>query len=209
MNEQRIFDYLEINYIIENSTILHKYYNDREYGKNICEELTTIFSIELNLAQKIAREWFLNKNNSEYNLNLNWEKTLPLNLTEPKFTDRFVFYFPEEFDIPPQFVHSLQRPSVSLKNGLMDWGDIEVSLTDPINPSMARIINDLFMVDNGYVFSRFNFKLQMLGPIGDTVEQWNITGVISQIDFGNLSYSEHDIANIKLTIKPDYVVLAY
>jgi hypothetical protein len=50
----------------------------------------------------------------------------------------------------------------------------------------------------GYMMKKeptlFNMTIDVLGPVGDTVEKWEIENAkFSQIDFGNLNWSTHPV----------------
>jgi hypothetical protein len=50
----------------------------------------------------------------------------------------------------------------------------------------------------------------MLDPTGVVIEKWSlIQCFITEADFGGLSYSEDNLADISITLRPDYCVLLY
>jgi hypothetical protein len=55
-----------------------------------------------------------------------------------------------------------------------------------------------------------NLTLEMLDPTGVVIEKWLLEGcLLTNVDFGNLSYSSDAIAGISVTIQPDRCILVY
>lgn len=210
MNEQQLFDYLDRHYVLKGSNIVHEYYGDKDYGKHIAEEMSLIFSVEFTIVQKIVMDWISNKLENIGELEKFWVKQNGFSYYEPKRPNRFLIIFPEEFEIPQYLVKSTIRPSVTVNNGFMQWEDIEITFIDPVSPSTAQILHELFLRVESLFFNRpFQYRLQMLGPVGDVVEEWTILGSMTQIDFGNLNYDSDELMEIKLTIRPINCVLNF
>lgn len=88
------------------------------------------------------------------------------------------------------------------------WSDIEIILSDPIAPSTTEgLMNGLR--NNKKKKKPISYSLEMLGPVGDTVEKWLISGYIKELDFGDLDYSNDSLIMIKLVIAVDNVVLEF
>lgn len=88
------------------------------------------------------------------------------------------------------------------------WSDIEIILRDPIAPSTTEgIMNGLRK--NKKKKKPISYSLEMLGPVGDVVEKWLISGYIKEVDFGDLDYSDDCLIMIKLVISVDNVVLEF
>jgi hypothetical protein len=50
----------------------------------------------------------------------------------------------------------------------------------------------------------------MLDPTGVVIEKWLLEGcILTNVDFGSLSYSSDAIAGISVTIQPDRCILVY
>jgi hypothetical protein len=49
----------------------------------------------------------------------------------------------------------------------------------------------------------------MLDPVGTVVSDWSIWGRIISVDFGNLDYSNDDLAEIKLIMSISNAILNY
>ena len=53
-------------------------------------------------------------------------------------------------------------------------------------------------------------ELEMLDPTGVVVSKWILKNVmIVDADFGDLDYSQDDLAEITMTLRFDYAILAY
>ncbi len=208
--EKRLFDYLDMNYELGDSFIVHIHFGGKDYGKQIAEEVTLIFSVELHISEKIVKQWISNKIENLDNLEKFWVKPNVFSFYEPKRPNRFILLFPDEFQIPHQVVKTSVRPSATFNNGTVEWEEIEIVLRDPIGPSMAQRMHELFLrVGSSFTNREFEYRIQMLGPVGDIVEEWFITGFVSRIDFGELDYSSDELMDIKLIIKPTSCVLNF
>lgn len=153
---------------------------------------------------------------------------------EPKTQFRFKFSFGGSATsaIPSWLVKSSKRPSITFSPitidhinskrkllGKGEWEDIDVVFYDPITPSGAQAVitwmrqgYESFTGRAGYAsFYKRDVTLQMLGPIGDVVEEWSLKGAfISKCDWGSLDYTSNDaLAEIAATITYDYAILVY
>jgi hypothetical protein len=208
--EKRLFDYMETNYILDEVGIIHVYYGTKDYGKAIAEEITIIFSVEFSIAENVVKQWISNKIEDLTKLDKFWTKPDVFSYYEPKRSNRFILLFPDDFNIPPHVVSTTVRPSAHFVNGRIEWQDIEIVLRDPITPSMSEIINELFLrTGSQYTNRDFEYRIQMLGPVGDVVEDWVINGFITSIDFGNLDYTSDELMEITLTLRPNYCTLNF
>jgi hypothetical protein len=53
-------------------------------------------------------------------------------------------------------------------------------------------------------------ELEMLDPTGVVVSKWILKNVmIDNVDFGDLNYSQDELATISMTLRMDYAILAY
>lgn len=201
---------MDMNYELGDSNIVHTHFGGKDYGRHIAEEITLIFSVEFSIAEKVVKQWISNKIDDLDKLDKFWTKPNLNGYYEPKRPNRFMLLFPEEFEIPHQFVKTTVRPSVRINNGRVEWEDIEIVLKDPIGPSTAERIHELFLrVGSNYTNRGFDYRIQLLGPVGDIVEEWLISGFISRIDFGKLDYSSDELMDIKLYIKPINCILNF
>ena len=102
--------------------------------------------------------------------------------------------------------------------GKGDWGDIAVELYDPIVPSGAQAVMEWVRLShesvtgrNGYAdFYKKDVKINMLGPVGDIVEEWTLKGCyIKEADFGEVDWTSNDVAGITLSLRYDYAILEF
>lgn len=127
---------------------------------------------------------------------------------EPMRRNRFLVTFPESFNISPYFVHQVNRPSMRMNfNGLHEWDDIEITLHDPIAPSLSQNIFELMNSD--VIHQPMTFLIQMLDPVGTVVSEWSIWGRVSEINYGMLDYSDDSLSEIKMTISVSNAILNY
>ena len=208
--DKTLFDYLDKNYELDDSNIVHIHFGGKDYGKNIAREMSLIFSIDFSVIEIVVKQWIASKVKPLDAIEQLWDKYNHHKYYEPKRPNRFVLKFPDDFEIPEYFISTSNRPSATLNNGRIEWQDIEVVLRDPIGPSMTERIHELFLrVGSAYTNREFEYRIQMLGPVGDLVEEWFINGFVTQIDFGQLDYSSDEMMGIKLTIKPTSCVLNF
>ena len=148
---------------------------------------------------------------------------------EPKTKSRFVMYIE---GIPSYFVKSMARPSITFEEialnhinttryikGRGTWETMEVSLYDPIVPSGAQAVMEWVRLHkesvtgrDGYSdFYKKEIKFNLLGPVGDKVEEWVLKGAfLTAANFNDLSMDDGAaIADISLTIRYDYAILSY
>tara|TARA_R110002051_G_scaffold300131_1_gene367443 strand:+ start:7824 stop:8315 length:492 start_codon:yes stop_codon:yes gene_type:complete len=148
---------------------------------------------------------------------------------EPKVTNRFVFYID---GIPSYLIRAAARPKINnneteikhINNsrfikGRSTWDAITVELYDPIVPSGAQAVMEWVRLHhesvtgrNGYAdFYKKDISINVLGPVGDKVEEWTGKGAfIVDADFGAVSW-ENDAAPaiITMSLRADYWILQY
>ena len=147
---------------------------------------------------------------------------------EPKVQNRFIMYFQ---DIPSFMVKSVSTPSftdeeVKLDHintyrkirGKREWGNVDMTLYDPITPSGAQAVMEWARLSYESVTGRAGYSdfykqdvvLNQLGPVGDIVGEWIIKGAfIVDASFGDYDWSSSDVAEISVTLAMDYCVLNY
>ena len=148
---------------------------------------------------------------------------------EPKVQNRFVMFISN--NIPAFMVKSVSAPSFDdnvLKldhintyrkiRGKREWGDMDMTLYDPITPSAsnevmewARLSYESVTGRAGYSdFYKKDLTLQMLGPVGDIVSEWVIKGAfLKTVNQGSLSWDADDVVELGITVAMDYCVLNY
>ena len=136
---------------------------------------------------------------------------------EPKRTNRWFVTFPEVFEIPSWVVSKTERPSIKINGNLNEINPITFIFIDPIGPSttpkIMRIIRAMLnnegetnLIDT--LKNGFEYNLELLDPIGVTIEKWIISGCdIISVDFGDLSYSEDEIVKCTMVIQPKKIKL--
>ena len=148
---------------------------------------------------------------------------------EPKTKNRFVMYIE---GIPSYFVKSMARPSITFEEialnhinttryikGRGTWETLEVTLYDPIVPSGAQAVMEWVRLHkesvtgrDGYSdFYKKEIKFNLLGPVGDKVEEWVLKGAfLTAANFNDLSMDDGAaVADIALTIRYDYAILSF
>jgi hypothetical protein len=148
---------------------------------------------------------------------------------EPKVTNRYVFYVD---GIPSYLIRKAARPKivngdVTLKHinnqrhvkGRSAWDTLPIELYDPIVPSGAQAVMEWVRLHhesvtgrNGYAdFYKKDCTINILGPVGDKVEEWTLKGAfIVDADFGAISWEDDAAAAVvALTLRFDYAVLQY
>jgi hypothetical protein len=126
---------------------------------------------------------------------------------EPIMQNRFLLTFPPEFGIASYYIREVGGLSFTIQNNQRTWNDLEVSMFDPVNPSLSQRLMNLVNGDN--VYQRFQMILQKLGPIGEVVCQYQIYGGVRNIHFGFLSYESSDLSSLTLTIRIDHAELIF
>jgi|TARA_R100000664_G_scaffold25570_1_gene35592 hypothetical protein len=148
---------------------------------------------------------------------------------EPKTKNRFVMYIG---DIPAYLVKTMNRPSITFEEveinhinvkryvkGKGAWNTLEVTLYDPIVPSGAQAVMEWVRLHHESVTGRDGYSdfykkditFNVLGPVGDKVEEWVLKGaMIQEANFNDLDYANGtDVVDITLTLRYDYAILQF
>ena len=148
---------------------------------------------------------------------------------EPKTKNRFIMYVE---GIPAYIIKAISRPSLTMTEIVLDhmnvkryvkgtgsWDTLDITLYDPIVPSGAQAVMEWVRLHKESVTGRDGYSdfykkdvtFNVLGPVGDKVEEWTLKGaMIQKADFGDLSWSEDTgTAEIKLTLRYDYAILQF
>lgn len=150
---------------------------------------------------------------------------------EPLRKNRFLLRFPSDLGIQEWWVASASRPQIQQNAteipfintsqwvvGRYQWQDIQVQLRDPIGPSASQAVMEWVRLHSESVTGRQGYAvaykrdlvLEMLDPTGTVVSQWIIVqSMITGANFGDLAYSQDDLATIDLTLKPAYCILSF
>jgi len=147
---------------------------------------------------------------------------------EPKLKNRFIMYIE---GVPAYIIKSGNRPTLQFESITLDhintkryvkgkgaWQPLDIVLYDPIVPSGAQSVMEWVRLSHESVTGRDGYSdfykkdvtFNMLGPVGDKVEEWTLKGAfIQQANFGDLDYASSDPAEITLTLKYDYAILQF
>ena len=148
---------------------------------------------------------------------------------EPKLQNRFIMtvdgiesYIIKTASRPTFTSEVVELDHINVKRkikGKSTWDDITITLYDPIVPSVAQQVMEWIRQSHesltgrdGYsAFYKKQLTFQLLGPVGDVVEEWSLVGAfISQANFGELDWSNTtDPVSIELTITYDYAILEF
>jgi hypothetical protein len=160
--------------------------------------------------------------------NLVAEQELFFKAFEPKMANRFILYAD---GLPAYVVKGVARPTLSQDAKVLNhinvqryvkgrsvWGAMNMTLFDPIVPSSAQSVMEWVRLHHesvtgrdGYAdFYKKDITINVLGPVGDKVEEWILKGcVITQATFGELSFDTDDPMQVEVTVQPDLCILNY
>ena len=147
---------------------------------------------------------------------------------EPKLKNRFIM---EISGIPAFTIKTAQRPQITFDEvelehmnvtkyvkGKGKWQTLQCTLYDPIVPSAAQAVMEWVRLGHesvtgrdGYSdFYKKNITFNLVGPVGDVVEEWELVGAYIQIaNFGDLSFEDSTPVEITCTLKYDYAILKF
>ena len=147
---------------------------------------------------------------------------------EPKTKNRFIMYIE---GIPAYLIRAMNRPSIEFEEIVLDhinvkryvkgkaaWQPIEITLYDPVVPSAAQAVLECIRLGHESVTGRDGYSdfykkdvtFNLLGPVGDVVEEWVLKGTyIQSANFGDMDYSVSEPAEISLTLQYDYAILQF
>ena len=147
---------------------------------------------------------------------------------EPKLKNRFMMNI---HGIPAYLIKTANRPQVTFEEvtlehmnvkryvkGKGEWQELEISLYDPVVPSAAQAVMEWVRLSHESVTGRDGYSdfykkdvtFNLLGPVGDVVEEWELKGCyIQSANFGDLAFDSNDPVEITLTLKYDYAVLKF
>jgi hypothetical protein len=147
---------------------------------------------------------------------------------EPKLKNRFMMQID---GINAYLIKTMNRPSLESDEVVLEhmnvtryvkgktrWQPLEITLYDPVVPSAAQQVMEWVRLGHesvtgrdGYSdFYKKNITFNMLGPVGDVVEEWELKGAyIQSANFGDLDFASSDPAEISLTLRYDYAILKF
>ena len=147
---------------------------------------------------------------------------------EPKLKNRFIMQID---GINAYLIKSLARPVLESDEVILEhmnvtryvkgksrWQPIDITLYDPIVPSAAQQVMEWVRLHHESVTGREGYSdfykkdvtFNLLGPVGDVVEEWELKGAyIQSANFGDLAFTDSDPVEITLTLKYDYAILKF
>jgi len=148
---------------------------------------------------------------------------------EPKTKNRYIMYIE---GIPAYLIKTANRPSIAFETIELDhinvrryvkgkgaWEELEITLYDPVVPSGAQAVmewvrqhHESVTGRDGYSdFYKKEIRFNLLGPVGDKVEEWVLHGCFIQTaNFNDLDFANGtDVVDINLTLRYDYAVLSF
>tara|TARA_Y100000004_G_scaffold138541_1_gene157155 strand:+ start:149 stop:637 length:489 start_codon:yes stop_codon:yes gene_type:complete len=147
---------------------------------------------------------------------------------EPKLKNRFIMQID---GINAYLIKAMNRPQIESEEvalphmnvtryvkGRTQWQPLDITLYDPIVPSASqqvlewiRLHHESVTGRDGYSdFYKKNITFNLLGPVGDVVEEWELNGAyIQSANFGDLDFSSSEPVDITLTLRYDYAVLKF
>ena len=147
---------------------------------------------------------------------------------EPKVKNRFIMYVE---GIPAYLIKAVARPQITFEEialdhinvkryvkGKGDWQLLNITLYDPIVPSGAQAVMEWVRLHkesvtgrDGYSdFYKKDITINVLGPVGDKVEEWTLKGAfIKDANFGEMNWETNEPADITLSLRYDYAILQF
>ena len=134
--------------------------------------------------------------------------------------------------IPAYLIKTANRPTIAFETIELDhinvkrfvkgkgsWEELEITLYDPVVPSAAQAVMEWVRLSHESVTGRDGYSdfykkdvtINVLGPVGDKVEEWVLKGCFIQTaNFNDLDFANGtDVADISLTLRYDYAVLSF
>ena len=147
---------------------------------------------------------------------------------EPKTQNRFIMYIE---GIPAFTIKAMARPTIQFDEVVLEhinvkryvkgkgaWQPLEITLYDPIVPSASQAVMEWVREHHESVTGRQGYSdfykkditFNLLGPVGDIVEEWTLKGTfIQSANFGTMDYGISDPVEIALTLQYDYAILQF
>ena len=147
---------------------------------------------------------------------------------EPKVKTRFIMYIE---GIPAYLIRTANRPTITFEEIELDhinvkryvkgkgaWETLDITLYDPIVPSGAQAVMEWVRLHKESVTGRDGYSdfykkdvtINVLGPVGDKVEEWTLKGAFIQTaNFGDMNWETNEPAEITLTLRYDYAILQF
>ena len=137
---------------------------------------------------------------------------------EPKVTQRHIVYIKDTKNntvIAPYVIQCVDRPRGELipsyngkvETSIIHWRPIIMKMYDPIVPSTTQAVMKHLLEGNIPV----TITIKVLGPVGDTVEEWEIKdATIQKFGFSSLDWKNTgDPATVEVEWKSQNITLKY
>ena len=147
---------------------------------------------------------------------------------EPKLKNRYIL---QVEGIPAYTIKTANRPQITFDEvelnhmnvtryvkGKGKWQTLQFTMYDPIVPSAAQSVMEWVRLSHESVTGRDGYSefykkditVNVLGPVGDIVEEWTLKGSwIQDATFGDLDFSSSDPVEITVTLRYDYAILQF
>ena len=147
---------------------------------------------------------------------------------EPKTKNRFIMYIE---GVPAYLIKAANRPQIQFEEIVLDhinvkryikgkgaWQPIDIMLYDPVVPSAAQAVMEWIRTSHESVTGRDGYSdfykkdvtFNLLGPVGDKVEEWTLKGAfVTSAGFGEMDWSSDTPMEISIGIAYDYAILQY
>ena len=150
---------------------------------------------------------------------------------EPLRKNRFLVRFPSDLGIQTWWVSNASRPTITQNAveipfintstwviGRYLWEEISITLRDPIGPSASQAVMEWIRLSSESVTGRQGYAIaykrdiliEMLDPTGCVVSQWLCKNCQCNVaNFSELAYDDDGLAQIEMTIRPEYCILNF
>ena len=147
---------------------------------------------------------------------------------EPKLKNRFIMQID---GIPAYLIRTATRPQITFEEVVLDhmnvkryvkgkgeWQQLSITLYDPVVPSASQAVMEWVRLGHESVTGRDGYSdfykkdvtFNVLGPVGDVVEDWTLKGsYIQDANFCDLDFATSDPVDITLTLRYDYAILQF
>lgn len=126
---------------------------------------------------------------------------------EPKKENRFIINIGEPFNIPEYVIKATSRPSIKTTNAGYRWEKMIFEMYDPISPSTSQAIMNGLEKLKKQDCQDITITINLVDPVGTSIEKWKVIGNIDLIDFGRLDFNSDEQLTIKLYFNVHYAIL--
>ncbi len=147
---------------------------------------------------------------------------------EPKLKNRYIM---QVDGIPAYMIKAANRPTITFEEvelhhmnirryvkGKATWETLEITLYDPVVPSAAQAVMEWVRLSHESVTGRDGYSdfykkdvtINILGPVGDIVEEWTLKGAwVQSATFGDMTFEDNAPMEIAVTLRYDYAILQF